>query len=54
MSEVLDDDTDYDYEALMDFHGIITDNYLSQFTNGEPNSTALIYEQIIDLFHARF
>lgn len=52
---VLDNNADYTDEALMAFHDVITDNYLSQFDeNGNPNSDTIIYEQIIDIFYDEF
>lgn len=52
---VLDNNADYADETLMTFHDAITDNYLSQFDeNGSPNSNAIIYEQIIDIFYDEF
>lgn len=50
-----DDNVDYTDETLMAFHNVITDNYLSQFDeNGNPNSNAIIYERIIDIFFDEF
>ncbi|MCM1024419.1 MAG: hypothetical protein NC395_10230 [Prevotella sp.] len=52
---VLDNNVDYTDEILMNFHDVITDNYLLQFDeNGNPSSNAIIYEQIIDIFYDEF
>lgn len=52
---VFDDNIDYTDEMLMDFHDVITDNYLSQFDKtGNPSNNAIIYEQIIDIFYDEF